>query len=195
MIDLHPAADRLRAVLAALEDADLGRPTPCPALTVGDLVDHVGTFSVAFAQKGGAGASDTPGVAGPPPAPDASRLGPDWRDRIDAGLATLASAWDDAAAWEGMTTAGGIEMPSAVAGQVALDELLVHGWDLAAATGQDYEVTDDEVAAARSFVETFADVPRDGSLFGPEVPVAADAPPFHQLLGLTGRDPAWAPPS
>lgn len=192
MIDLHPAADRLRGVLAALGDADLFRPTPCPKASVGDLVDHIGTFAVAFGQKAGGSAADTPGVGGPPPPADAGRLGADWRDRIDADLA---AAWDDPAAWEGMTTAGGIEMPSEVAGAVALDELLVHGWDVAVASGQAYDVSDEEVAAARGFVETFADVPRDGTLFGPEVAVDPDAPPFHQLLGLTGRDPAWSPPS
>lgn len=194
MIDLHPATDRLRGVLAALGDADLFRPTPCPKASVGDLVDHIGTFAVAFGHKAGGTAADAPGVGGPPPPPDAGRLGPDWRERIDADLAALATAWDDPAAWEGMTTAGGIEMPSEVAGQVALDELLVHGWDVAVAAGQPYEVSDEEVAAARSFVDTFADVPRDGMLFGPEVAVGADAPPFHQLLGLTGRDPAWTAP-
>jgi hypothetical protein len=30
-------------------------------------------------------------------------------------------------------------------------------------------------------------------LFGPVVPVPADAPLFDRLLGQTGRDPRWTP--
>jgi hypothetical protein len=29
-------------------------------------------------------------------------------------------------------------------------------------------------------------------LYGPEVAVSADAPTLERILGLTGRDPAWA---
>src|SRR4051812_16420419 len=103
MIDLHPAADRLRRVLAGVLDDDLARPTPCPGSSVGDLIDHIGTFAVAFAQKAGGGAG-VPGVGGPPPPPDAARLEEAWRDRIDRDLYALAAAWDDPQAWEGMTT-------------------------------------------------------------------------------------------
>ena len=36
---------------------------------------------------------------------------------------------------------------------------------------------------------------RDGNLFGPVVPIDDDAAPLDKLLGLTGRDPGWLPPS
>jgi uncharacterized protein (TIGR03086 family) len=104
----------------------------------------------------------------------------------------LAAAWAKPSAWEGTTTAGGIEVPSAVAGIIALDELIVHGWDIAVSTGQRYDAPADEIAAATEFVSTF-DAPRDGRLFGPVVAVAADAPALDRLLGLTGRDPSWSP--
>ena len=45
-----------------------------------------------------------------------------------------------------------------------------------------------------SFVTSF-EAPRDGSLFGPVVPVADSGTRFDQLLGLTGRDPHWRPPT
>lgn len=85
-------------------------------------------------------------------------------------------------------------MPGEVVGLVALDELVVHGWDLAVATGQAYEPTLEEIEAATGFISSFA-VPRDGSLFGPIVRVDAAASPLDELLGLTGRDPAWHPPT
>ena len=66
------------------------------------------------------------------PSGDASRLGHDWRDRIPADVEALAVAWHDPAAWTGMTKAGPVEMPGEIGGLVALDEIVIHGWDLAA---------------------------------------------------------------
>jgi hypothetical protein len=37
-----------------------------------------------------------------------------------------------------MTEVGGNTLPGEVTGVVALDEVVLHGWDLARATGQDY---------------------------------------------------------
>ena len=85
-------------------------------------------------------------------------------------------------------------MPAEVAGVVALDELVVHGWDIAVATGKPYAPPAPEIEAAMAFVTSF-DAPRDGTLFGPVVPVADDATQLDRLLGLTGRDPSWQPPA
>lgn len=75
---------------------------------------------------------------------------------------------------------------------VVLDELVLHGWDVAVASGHSYEPTHAEIEALRGFVSSF-DAERDGSLFGPVVPVPDDTPAFDQLLGLAGRDPHWQP--
>jgi uncharacterized protein (TIGR03086 family) len=94
-----------------------------------------------------------------------------------------------------MTVVGGLEMPGRVAGLIALDELVVHGWDIAVASGQPYpQPAAHEIEAAMSIVATF-EAPRDGKLFGPVVPVADTAPALDRLLGLTGRDPGWQPPA
>jgi uncharacterized protein (TIGR03086 family) len=191
MIDIRPATQRVARLLAGLDHAVLDRPTPCPGSTVGDLVDHIGTFTLAFTGKA---RHEGVGRSGPPPKPDAANLEPGWRDRIARDLEALADAWAEPAAWEGMTTAGGIEMPSEVAGLVVLDELVVHGWDVAVSTGLPYEPSDEDMRAVTAFVAAF-DAPRDGKLFGPVVPVPGDAPPIDRLLGLTGRDPRWAPPA
>jgi len=76
----------------------------------------------------------------------------------------------------------------------ALDEVVVHGWDLARSTGQDFEVDDAAAATCLSFVESF-DVPAEesGGLFGPPVSVPDDADPLTRLIAATGRDPSWAP--
>ena len=109
-------------------------------------------------------------------------------------LAELAAAWDDPAAWDGMTGAGGLELPGEVAGMISLDELVVHGWDLAVATGQVYEPAPALLGPLHGFVESFVGdgPPREG-LFGPAVQVPDDAALLDRVLGLTGRDPGWRP--
>jgi uncharacterized protein (TIGR03086 family) len=190
MIDISPATDRMTRLLAAVSDDQFALPTPCPKSRVGDLVDHIGAFAKAFSAVA---RKDKSGTGAPPP-PNAANLEAGWRDRIARDLAALADAWRDSAAWEGMTFAGGNDLPGQVGGVIALDELVVHGWDLAVSTGQPYDPPVGEIDAASSFVASF-DAPRDGNLFGPVVPVPDTAPPLDKLLGLTGRDPGWQPPS
>ncbi len=188
-IDLHPTATTVAGLVRALPDEALGRPTPCPDYTVGDLLDHVHSFCLGFT----AAAKRETRDQRPPPG-DAARLGDDWRERIPRRLEELAGAWSDPAAWEGMTGIAGLELPGEVAGMIALDELVVHGWDLAVATDQRYVVDPGLLEPLHGFVGGFVGdgPPREG-LFGPPVAVPDDAPVLDRVLGLTGRDPGWQP--
>jgi len=190
MIDLQPAAQRTVSLVTSLADDQLDLPTPCTQTCLGDLIDHLGVFAVRFAA---AARKDSESRTSPPPPPSAANLEAGWRERISRDLLALADAWRDPQAWEGSTFAGGSERPAAVVGLATLDELVVHGWDVAVATGHPYEPAAQEIEAAMGFVASF-DAPRDGVLFGPIVPVADDATPLDRLLGLTGRDPSWQPP-
>jgi uncharacterized protein (TIGR03086 family) len=190
LVDFGPATATMAQVLAGIDDRHLTGGTPCPAYTVADVVDHVAGLTVAFT----AAARKDP-VAGHGPSGDGAQLQPGWRERITADLDVLAEAWRDRASHEGFTMAGPIEMPARVAALVALDELVVHAWDLARATGQPYTADPAAVAACASWVEGFQ-VPAevsDGGPFGPAVPVPVDAPAIDRLVGLTGRNPAWTP--
>ncbi|MGH9138046.1 MAG: TIGR03086 family metal-binding protein [Acidimicrobiales bacterium] len=191
--DLEPAARGLADLVRGVRDDQLGGPTPCPEYTLGDLVDHVDGLSLAFAA---AATKDTGEIGSQRPTPDASRLGDDWRDRIPRELAALAEAWRDPGAWTGMTKAGGVDLPGEVAGLIALDELVIHAWDLAKASGQPYDYDPASLAAVHGFVTQFSgpgqEAAREG-LFGPVVAVPDDAPLLDRVIGLTGRDPAWSP--
>jgi uncharacterized protein (TIGR03086 family) len=190
MLDLTPATSMLSEVVTDTRDDQLGAPTPSAA-TVADLLDHIDGLCLAFT----AAAVKDLDADGQPPVADGSQLGSDWRMRISDRLATLAASWQSDSAWTGMTRAGGIDMPGNVAGSVAINEVLVHGWDLAAATSHEFGGDPQLVEAARSFVEPTAAKNPDGveGLFGPPVAVPDDAPPLDRLIGLTGRDPAWRP--
>jgi uncharacterized protein (TIGR03086 family) len=195
--DLRPATDLLARIVRGVRDDQLAAGTPCGGLAVGGLLDHVDSLAVAFAA---AGAKQRLPDDGRPPVPDAGRLGDDWRDRLTARLGALADAWDGPDAWAGSTHVGGREMPAEVAGLAALDEVLVHGWDVAVATGQpaagEEAGLSGHVQAAAGWVTAVVGANPQGSagLFGPPVAVPEDAAPFDRLLGLTGRDPAWRPP-
>jgi uncharacterized protein (TIGR03086 family) len=191
MLDLTPATGRLTEVVTDIDDDQLGAPTPCRGMTVADLLDHLDGLCLAFT----AAAAKDVAAGDQAPSVDGSRLGPDWRMRISGRLDRLASAWQDEAAWGGMTRAGGIDMPGDVAASVAINEIVVHGWDIAAATRQDYACEPELAQAAYAFAQSAVAQYPDGSpgLFGPPVTVPDSAPLLDRLIGLTGRDPAWQP--
>lgn len=192
MYDLHPATQALGTVVAGVRDDQLVDPTPCPGFSVADLLDHVDGLAHAFAE---AAAKEVSDGSQDPPAPDGATLAADWRRRIPRRLATLARAWREEPAWSGMTQAGGVDLPGEVAALVAVNEVIVHAWDLATATGQRFGAEPDLVAAALRFVEQSVRESPGGTpgLFGPPVPTPADADPLHRLIGLTGRDVEWRP--
>ncbi|QDP96600.1 TIGR03086 family protein [Microlunatus elymi] len=188
MIDLTPTTDRVSQLVAEVRDDQLDAPTPCPQMSVRVLLNHLHGLSIAF--RDAARKIDGPTTSGAPD-PTTTPLPEDWRDSIRAGLAELAAAWQDPSAWQGMSKAGGQQMPGEVTGLVALDEVTLHGWDLAAATGQSYEVEPEALNAVEQFCAQVPDDPDRSGLFGPRVPVADDAPQLHRVLGLAGRDPDW----
>ena len=88
-------------------------------------------------------------------------------------------------------------MPGEVAAVVALEELVVHGWDVAAATGQPFGADDDSLEAVQGFVAQFSgpdQADQRGDAYGDPVAVAADAPFLDRVVAMTGRDPSWSAP-
>src|SRR5688500_10060167 len=90
-LDFAPPVRRLRCLLRGLTDDQLGRPTPCPDWTVGDLLDHLIGLSWAFTQAAQK-RSDAPGTSSAPPEPSAANLPPQWRTRLTVVLEDLAIA-------------------------------------------------------------------------------------------------------
>jgi uncharacterized protein (TIGR03086 family) len=186
--DLDHAARRLAALLDGVPDSALPAPTPCADSSVATLLDHIMGLSeglAASARKEATGAA----------AASADHLDPDWRAILPGRLDALVAAWREPGAGEGMTSAGGLTLPAADVAAVTLDELVLHGWDLARATGQPYDPDPRDVAAILPFLEMFGSEQGVPGLFGPAVPVPDDAPAFDRALGLSGRDPAWRAPA
>jgi len=196
MLDLAPAAHEVERLLRGVDDAQLADPTPCAGTPVAGLLDHLMGLTLAFTW---AATKQSP-PAGAPAGPVASAddLDPDWREQLPRRLADLVEAWRQPSAWEGVTEAGGVRMPADIMGVVALDELVLHGWDLARATRQSFACDPASTEAVLDFTRESADPERADSregLFGPVVPVPDDAPAFDRALGFAGRDPGWTPAS
>jgi uncharacterized protein (TIGR03086 family) len=192
-LDFGPGARRLAELVGRITDDELAKPTPCPAYTLGDLIDHVGGLALAFTA---AVRKESGPYVEQAPSGQASLLEPGWRTRIAGDLQALASAWSEPGAWIGMTRIAGMDSPAEMVGLTAADELVVHGWDVARATGRAYSCEPELVDAARRFLAMFASpdaAPGPDVPFGPSRPVPDDAPPLDRVVALAGRDVNWAP--
>jgi uncharacterized protein (TIGR03086 family) len=188
-IDLAPQVTEVARLVAGVREDQLTGPTPCADTPVAALLDHLVGLTLAFRL-----AAEKRPLPGPPQA-SADHLPAGWRSVLPRQLDELATAWRAPSAWEGTAEAGGVTMPASAMGVVALNEVLVHGWDLAVATGQPYAADPATVQACLEFTTDLVDSApelRDG-MYGPAVPVPDDAPAFDRLLGRTGRDPGWSP--
>ncbi|HEY0639586.1 MAG TPA: TIGR03086 family metal-binding protein [Pseudonocardiaceae bacterium] len=185
--ELARAAAITREVVGGVDDRDLGRPTPCAGLDVRGVLDHLmGVLTVA--DRAGRKVAQLP-----PEELWVDRMTGDWRGRFDALVVAAERAWGTDAAWLGGTELLGRPFPAADAGRKLIGELLVHGWDVARATGRAYHPDPAVTATVHEyFARSFAAERRPGA-WGAEVPVAPDATEFDRVLGLSGRDPGWTP--
>ncbi|WP_420032992.1 TIGR03086 family metal-binding protein [Streptomyces sp. cg28] len=189
-VDLGPQARIVARLAHGVREDQLDLPTPCPDYAVRHLVGHIVGLAAglrATARKERADDNTAqPGSTLP-------ELSPDWRAALPKALDELVEAWRDPAAWDGMTHAGGLDLPGAVAGLVTADELVVHGWDLARATGQEYTPDEAALGAAHALLAPAAEDSGRGGLFGPVVQVPEGASLTDRVIGLSGRDPDWRP--
>jgi uncharacterized protein (TIGR03086 family) len=188
-LDFAPQAAEVKRVIAGVRDDQLTDPTPCADTPVAALLDHLDGLTVAFQR-----AAEKSPLAGGPSA-SADHLAADWRTKLPAQLDALVAAWQQPGAWDGQTEIAGMRMQAGAAALVGLNEVLVHGWDLAAATGQEYRADPPSAQACLEFGAGFAASAPEArdSIYGPVVPVPEDASVLDRLLGQTGRDPSWRP--
>ncbi|WP_326768708.1 TIGR03086 family metal-binding protein [Streptomyces sp. NBC_01591] len=189
-IDLEPAARQIVTLLDGIDEQQLDDPTPCPDYAVRELLAHVVELSTAFRD---AARKDLGPTTDTPPDTELPVLGDDWREALPPLLDELVTAWRDPAARQGMTRAGNVDLPGEVALLVALDELVIHGWDLARSTGQKYEGDEASLRVSLVMLTPGDGKPRAETIFGPPVPVPADAPLVDRAVAMSGRRPDWEP--
>jgi uncharacterized protein (TIGR03086 family) len=162
-----------------LRTDQLDDPTPCTEWTVQALLDHIIGGYRMFATAFGAAAPESESAA-------ATAHGA-------AGDAAVRAFEAPGALQRSLVLPVG-EVAGEVALGLALTDAVVHGWDLAKATGQD--TTIDEplatmlLAGLERSVTTDMRQPGGGMpVFAPPVPVDADRPAGDRLVAFLGRQP------
>jgi uncharacterized protein (TIGR03086 family) len=182
---LARALEATARLVDGVRDEQWAAPTGCPGWTVRDLIAHLvgGTRGVAAALRGEAPPDgDQPGTDQP---------GTDPAAALRAAGEQARAAFAAPGALERVVSVPAGVVPGAVALHLRLTELLVHGWDLARATGQPTtglpeDLAEEELAFSRV---QLGRVPPGRSPFGPPQPVADDAPAVDRLAALLGRSP------
>jgi uncharacterized protein (TIGR03086 family) len=173
LLDLYRAASQWTVDKVAGAANQLDAPTPCDGWDVLTLLDHMLETQQYFVRRArGEQASISPeppaGLAGDDPAAAYAR----GREEMI----------------ETFSQDGVIERTGPSLG-IAFSDTLLHGWDIARATGQDTTMPDGLAQAAYDMVHgAFTDEQRRG-VFEPEIAVPADASAQDKLLAYTGRPP------
>jgi uncharacterized protein (TIGR03086 family) len=183
---LGRALDATGDLIAGVRDDQWSNPTPCPDWNVRALVNHL-----VFGHRMFTGI-----IRGDqPPAPEdlaelraSDHLGDDPLKAYRDGAAALQAAFNQPNALERVVQAPIGTVPGAAVLQMRITEALVHGWDLAHATGQPARLPDDLAEESLGFAQRQlgADVSRAGR-FGEPQAVAADAPAIDRLAAHLGR--------
>jgi uncharacterized protein (TIGR03086 family) len=177
------ALDLTGQLVDSVAAAQWPQPTGCGEWTVSDLVAHMVTGNYLFARilRGTPLPQARDAVLAAPPAAD---LAVSYRD----AAADLLAAFSGPGALEQVVTIPVGTMPGAAAAHIRMVEMLVHGWDLAEATGQATAYPDDLVEQELAFTRPqLAALPPDRSPFAPPQPVADDAPAILRLVACLGR--------
>jgi uncharacterized protein (TIGR03086 family) len=87
----------------------------------------------------------------------------------------------------------GSPTPAADVAALLIAEMVLHGWDAAKASGQEYGCGDEVATVVHEAVQANAELFRQYQGFADPVPVPSSASVFDRALSLSGRDPGWAP--
>ncbi|MFS0698757.1 TIGR03086 family metal-binding protein [Cellulomonas sp. 179-A 4D5 NHS] len=184
---LARAAEPLLRLVPTVSADQLGGPTPCSAWDVRALVDHLLRWAPALEAAGRR-------TTAPAHHDQIDDLPPGaWADELAARVRRTVDAWSRPDAWEGSTALDGFTLPASVVGGMLVGELVVHGWDLARATGHEPGWDDDVLTYLHGEVAYSARTGREMGVYGPERTVPGSATVLDRTLALTGRDPAWSP--
>jgi uncharacterized protein (TIGR03086 family) len=186
--EMTAAAAESARIVGGVRSDQLSAATPCNDWDLHTLLNHIILWTAYSAERratGGQVADELmnkdfvaePGYAA------------DYAAQLDKAVA----AWSDPAAWERDLNVMGTATPSADVAALLIAEMVLHGWDAAKASGQQYTARDDVAAAVLTAVEANAELFRKYQGFAGAVPVPASASVFDRALAESGRDPAWAP--
>ena len=182
------AARAARAAKAAkaANTRNLEQTTPCPDWDLRTLLNHTILWTSYSAERRAHGES----VADELMTKDFTAE-PGYAQAYQAQITKAVQAWSSPEAWAGDRNVMGSAMPAADIAAMLIMEMVLHGWDVAKATGQAYHCDDAVARNLLKTVEAQGDMFRQYQGFAAVVPVPDDATAFDRALSLSGRDPQW----
>lgn len=182
MLDaLSQSFDHAAEVVGGVRDDQLGNPTPCREWDVQTLLAHF-TGVIANMGRGARGDELLPDM-------NAYAFGDDRGEQFRSEADDTLAGWT-AHGLDGEVDVGAGPMPARVGVTVNLIDTATHSWDLARATGQDADLTDELATTILGVAHGFiTDQLRARVGFDPPLPVADDASPTAQLVAFLGREP------
>lgn len=177
-MDVLDQLDQLGPLLAGtvggISPDQLDAPTPCEEFTVRGVLQHMIGGATAFAAAFRGETASEPSLDDP-------------LATFGATLTNLAEAIQSPGALERTVEAPFGAVPGETFARFVVLDGLVHGWDLATATGQAYEPPEELVAAVQAFGEQALPPLAGSDAFGHATEAPADATPIERLAALTGR--------
>ena len=187
-MDLPALLDRAVAstgkIVAGVRPDQLAAPTPCAEWDVRALLNHVIGVADTFSHAG-----DGEPISPPNPRTDYFQ-GDGYATAYEAATAGMLAVWHAPGALDATIMLPFGEAPGSVGAGINFVDVVVHGWDLARATGQDATVDPDLAGPALEVSRGLvSDEFRSAGAFGPEVPAGADASTADRLVAFLGRTP------
>jgi uncharacterized protein (TIGR03086 family) len=168
----------------------LQAPTPCGDWDLRTLLNHTILWTSYSAERRAHGESVAEDLMTKDFTAD-----PGFREDYARQIDRAVQAWSDPQAWEGDRSVMGNATPAADVGAMLIMETVLHGWDVAKATGQEYRADDAVAAALEDIVQAQAEMFRKYQGFADAIETPGDATAFDRALSLSGRDPNWKQPS
>jgi len=173
------------AIVAGVHKEDLHEPTPCAEWDVAKLLDHLIADIDTFNRVASGEPLDL--VTSITPEENEGRAAPDAAAAFDQVVKRARELWSAPGALERIYKTSRSELPGAGIFNIFLIELLVHGWDIAKATGQQREMPADLAEAELAFTTKMMKDKRMG--FAEPVLAPEDASATDRLVAFLGRTP------
>lgn len=175
------------ALVATVDGPQWTLPTPCPDWTVRDLVNHLVFGMEVF--TGALGTGSTPSREELLARAGEDALGDDPMGAYRRAAESMLTAFSRPGSLERVVTIPFGSVPGIAALHLRVVECLVHGWDLARATGQPADLPQDLAETELAFSRAqLTELPPGRTPFAPPRPAPPDASAVEQLAAFLGRD-------
>jgi len=182
--ELHRRAlDATRDRVAAIESSQMAWATPNDDWDVRALLNHVISGNLWAAELAAGATIEQVGDR-----LDGDIIGDDPLSAYDRSAEAAAAAFEAPGALEAPCAVSYGPVPGSVYAEHRFIDVLIHGWDLAKATGQDTRIDPTLTAASLKVLAPQIDVLQASGAFGTPIQVGPDADPQTRLLGLLGRN-------